>query len=98
MASMAVHGGPFTSDAAIVPMGPSTTPGTPSLLETKEKEGDLGKPEEPAPRKLFFGWKSAKPRTQADAEKETPDQTNCSDIQRSRRHSSPLCVPPLRPM
>ena len=70
MASMAINGNPFASDAAILPTDPSTTPGTPSLLEMKEKEGDPGKPEEPAPTRSFFGWKSAKPRTQADPEQD----------------------------
>ena len=71
MASIPVHGDPFASDAAIIPTGPSTIPGSPSFLEMKEKEDDLGKPEEPAPTKSFFGWKSAKQRTQADPEKDT---------------------------
>ena len=71
MASIPVHGDPFASDAAIVPTGPSTIPSSPSFLEMKEKEGDLGKPGGPAPTKSFFGWKSAKQRTQADPEKDT---------------------------
>jgi len=70
MHSMAAHSDPFGSQANIMPTDPSTAGGTPSLTETKEKEGDPSKPEskpeEQAPTKSLFGWRSAKPRTQAD--------------------------------
>ena len=68
--SLGTHIDPFDSQAAIIPKDPSTIPGTPHA-EAQEKEGVPQKPEEQAPRKSLFGWKSARPRTQAeDAEKE----------------------------
>jgi len=70
MLSMGAYSNPFDSQAAILSTDPNTIPGTPSA-ETKEKE-EATKPEEPAPKKSFFGWRSARPRTQAgDPEKET---------------------------
>jgi hypothetical protein len=62
--SMGAYSNPFDTDsqAAILPTDPNTIPGTPPA-ETKEKEETM-KPEEPAPKKSFFGWRSAKPRTQ----------------------------------
>src|SRR5258708_2456913 len=40
MHSMVAHSDPFGSQAAIMPTDPSTVPGTPSLTETKEKDGE----------------------------------------------------------
>jgi len=66
---MNAFGSPFDSQAAILPTDPNTIPGTPTG-ETKETD-DAMKPEEQAPKKSFFGWRSAKPRTAAgDLEKE----------------------------
>jgi hypothetical protein len=67
--SMGAYSSPFDSQAAIIPTDPNTIPGTP-IGETKEKDEAM-KPEEQTPRKSFFGWRSAKPRTQAgDPEQE----------------------------
>jgi hypothetical protein len=69
--SMGAASDPFGSQVAIMPMDPSTIPNTPSPEETKEKEEASTKPEEQAPQRSFFGWRIAKPRTQAeDLEKE----------------------------
>ena len=68
MHSMGAFSDPFGSEAAIIPPDPSTASGTPPLMD---KEGNLSKPEEHAPAKSLFGWRSAKPRTQAaDPEKD----------------------------
>lgn len=64
---MGAYSNPFDSQAAILPTDPSTISGPPS--ETKKKE-DATTPEQ-APKKSFFGWRSAKPQSQArDLEKE----------------------------
>lgn len=69
MLSMGAYSNPFDSQAAILPTNSNTIPGTPS--ETKETDEAI-KPEEPTPKKSFFGWRSAKPRPQArDPEKGT---------------------------
>ena len=66
MLSMGAYSNPFDSQAAILPTDPNTIPGTPETKETDEAM----KPEEPTPKKSFFGWRSAKPRPQAqDPEK-----------------------------
>ncbi len=66
---MGAYSNPFDSQAAILPTDPNTNPGTPA--ETKENEETI-KPEEQTPKKSFFGWRSAKPRPQAqDPEKGT---------------------------
>ena len=69
--SMGAHTDSFDSQAATMLTGSSTIPGTPPV-ETKEKEGPpTTKPEEQAPKRSFFGWKSARPRIQTeDPEKE----------------------------
>jgi cellulose synthase/poly-beta-1,6-N-acetylglucosamine synthase-like glycosyltransferase len=69
--SMGAHSDPFGSQAAIAPTDRGSIPDTPTPAETKEKEEEPKKPEEQPPKKSFFGWRSAKPRTQdEDPEKE----------------------------